>query len=284
MIAVYATGGGLGHLTRVRAALHTLGRADDDVTVLAASSFAGDRRVVQAWTVLSPAAPLDATPDPWQLGDWLASALDTVQPDELWIDAFPSGLFGELHAAVVRSDVRIVHLARSLRWTRYARLMAPDPLHFDQTYVVERLQPEHLATVQSLSTAVADLVLHDPPATADLFAASALEATPRPRWLVAHAGTREEVLEIVAFARDMADAEDLDASLVVAAPTAVDGLATIDTYPVWPLFPLADRVVTAAGFNTMRQASALGLGDRHRVLPLPRRFDDQFERARRARA
>ena len=42
MIVVYALGGGLGHLTRVRAALFTLGR-HEPVTIITSSPFATDR-------------------------------------------------------------------------------------------------------------------------------------------------------------------------------------------------------------------------------------------------
>jgi hypothetical protein len=66
-----------------------------------------------------------------------------------------------------------------------------------------------------------------------------------------------------------------------AAPPAEPDLVVIDRYPVWPVHADADRVFTAAGFNAMRQLAAHR--ERHRFLPLPRRFDDQFERARRAR-
>jgi hypothetical protein len=104
---------------------------------------------------------------------------------------------------------------------------------------------------------------------------------------VVHGGPPDEIDELVAYAHDLATAESLDPSItVVAGPTASGaGRADwFDWYPAWPLFALADRIVSAAGFNTMRQVAAAGATDRHHVLPFPRRFDDQFERARRARS
>ena len=101
-----------------------------------------------------------------------------------------------------------------------------------------------------------------------------------------HTGPAAEVLELVAYARDQADAEGVTPWFVVAtpagvAPPAAPDLVPVDRYPVWPLFGSADRIVTAAGFNAMRQVAPHR--DRHRFLPMPRRFDDQVERARRAR-
>jgi hypothetical protein len=52
-------------------------------------------------------------------------------------------------------------------------------------------------------------------------------------------------------------------------------------YPATPLLPLADRILTACGFNVMRQTAAYR--QQHRFLPFPRRFDDQFLRAARHR-
>src|SRR5262249_49323155 len=58
--------------------------------------------------------------------------------------------------------------------------------------------------------------------------------------------------------------------------------ARLNFYPASLLFPLAERVITACGFNVMRQTESLA--SIHRFLPFERRFDDQFQRARRRRS
>ena len=218
------------------------------------------------------------------LASWVGSMLRETSPDELWVDAFPGGIRGELDAALQPAGTPVVHLARLLQWAKYAEQMPAQPLRFDRTYLVEAVADAHRDTLEMLSMSVSELVLEEPAAAPDLFAAATLEELPAPRWLIAHAGPEEEVLELVAYAQDLAEAEGSSISLAVAAPNPVDGLTAIDTYPVWPLFEHVDRVITGAGFNSMRQATLLGLGDRHRFVPFPRRHDDQFERARRARA
>ena len=55
----------------------------------------------------------------------------------------------------------------------------------------------------------------------------------------------------------------------------------VDAVPVWPLFDGAPRVVAAAGANTVRQLLAAGAP--HHLVPVERRWDDQFARARWAR-
>jgi hypothetical protein len=52
-------------------------------------------------------------------------------------------------------------------------------------------------------------------------------------------------------------------------------------YPARAYFPHADRIVTAAGFNAMRETEPMR--ERHRFVPYPRPLDDQFGRAAAAR-
>ncbi|SEG69270.1 hypothetical protein SAMN04489712_10967 [Thermomonospora echinospora] len=331
MIACYVRGEGLGHLTRLRAALHTLGLDGEPVTVLTDSSFAADPRVTGGWTVLR-------APSSTGLADWIAATLADLAADELFIDAFPAGLKGELTAAAIPPGTSVVHLARLLRWDAYRPLLPTDPPRFDRTYMLEPLTPEHDAHLRSVSREVTPLTLVEPPvtghpspsapaavpggrfrpgawpdaSTAFLAASGArppsgtrLPAGVRPAghggepvgpaeaaatlgpgaWLVVHSGPDAEIGELVAYARDLAAVEGLSPRLTLVSPHRPADLpaqiAHLDVYPVWPLFPSAERIITAAGFNAVRQLSPWR--DRHRMLPFPRTLDDQFTRAARTR-
>ncbi|WP_433245214.1 hypothetical protein [Actinomadura nitritigenes] len=256
MIACYAAGGGLGHLTRLRAFLHTLA-VDDEVVVLSDSPFAADPRVSSGWTV-RPAS----------------TRLAALAPDELVVDAFPAGLKGEL--ARPPSGIRVTHLARLLRWDAYLPLLPADPPRFDRTFVLEPLDPAHEAHLRAVSAEIAPLALTDPPA----------EALGVRGWLVVHSGPDDETLELLAYARDMAAMEGADPPLTLVSPHRPDGLPAgvvhLDAYPAGPPGPGVERIVTAAGFNAVRQYAPWR--DRHRVLPFPRTLDDQFARAARVRS
>ena len=283
LIVVYAQGGGLGHLTRVRAALHTLGR-HDEVTVMTSSPHGGDRRVMgamQLWSVPAELAPqrdeLRAQPD---------RGVEQLAPTELIVDAFPFGLVGELDRDTVPAGVPVTHLARLLHWSTYAESVGPPdhPLTFARTHVLEALHPDHLAFLRAQCADVETLELTDPPD----HDASGFDGAPapdlwiadsgRPRWLVVHSGPEDELDELVAYASEHAHRCGSDPQIAVVGPPPRGR----DLYPAGPLFAGADRIYTAAGFNVMRQLA--GMRDRHHVLPFPRRYDDQFERARRARA
>lgn len=239
MIVCYAYGGGLGHLTRVRAFLHTTGRTGP-VTVVTASPYA-------------PKVLPDAE---------LRAALDGLRPDELIVDAFPAGLTGELDATLVPPGTKVIHLARLLRWDAYRPLIPAEPLHFDETWLVEPVT--HEAYLSSVSGRVATIDLREPPAP---------PRTAPDGWLVVHAGPAGEVAELVGYARDMAALEGVRPELTVVSPHG------LDVYPAWPMFGTAERIVTAAGCNVVRQLAPHR--DRHRMMPFPRRFDDQYARAAR---
>jgi hypothetical protein len=269
MIVCYANGGGLGHLTRIRAYLHTTAR-DEPATILTGSPFAADPRVTGGHPVRSAPGGLGRD----GLTRWIAAALAELNPAQLVVDAFPAGLSGELTAPP--AGIRVVHLARLLRWDAYAELLPPDPPRFAETYLVEPVTAEHAAYLRSVSGTVTPLELAEPPVPAG----AVMDG-----WLIVHSGPEPEIVELVEYAREMARLEGVRPRLTLVSPARPYGLppgvAHLDVYPAWPLFPSAERIITAAGCNVVRQLARWP--ERHRMMPFPRRFDDQFARAARVR-
>ena len=324
MIVCYARGDGLGHLTRLRAYLHTIGH-HEPVTILTTSPFATDPRVTGLHTVLTPPpgpatspssadprtvltpppGPVAVRPAPARSGAhsiaaqaaatgpasarlpdaaaitsaeslwlraWVGEVLREVGASEFVVDAFPAGLGGELDASVVPPGTRVTHLARLLRWPEYAGCLPDRPLRFDRTWLVEPVGHEDY--LASVSERVAPLRLAEPPAD---------DGVGPGGWLVVHSGPAEETLELVAYARETARLEDARPALTVVSPYRPEALEPdvghLDVYPAWPLFDRAERIITAAGCNAVRQAAPWR--ERHRMVPFPRRYDDQFARAAR---
>ncbi|MEU5882746.1 hypothetical protein [Spirillospora sp. NPDC047279] len=270
-----AEGDGLGHLTRVRAALHTLGYGGRPVTILSGSPFAADPRVVGDVPVRRPPPGLDRA----GLNGWTAATLAGLAPAEVIIDAFPAGLRGELTADAVPDGTRVTHLARLLRWDAYRPLLPDAPPRFDRTFVLEPLHPRHLAHLEAVSAETTPLRLTDPEPPEP--AAGAEPGADLDGWLIVHSGPDAEILELLAYARETAAMEGLLPRLTLAAPhrpsALPDGVAHLDVYPVWPLASRAERIITAAGFNTVRQFAPWRA--KHRVVPFPRSLDDQYARA-----
>lgn len=308
MIAVYALGGGLGHLTRVRALLHTLGTTEPVTIISTAGAPALDTRVVGDAAVVTLPPDLARRGGAAGVRAAVATVLQDVAPSTFVVDAFPAGILGELDATAVPAGTHVVHTARNLRWDEYEPVLPDRPLHLGTTFVVEPLDPRHLDHLRRVSGRVEELDLQDPtgparardgrPVTLDDVLAGGASTDPgarragAPRWLVVHSGPVTETDELVAYARAEADREGLRPHLVVVTPgpadppatatataTATDGdgpVIVVDAYPAAPLMRGADRVFTGGGSNAVREVIAAGA--EHRALPFPRRFDDQAAR------
>ena len=253
MILYYAIGGGLGHLVRARAVLHTLG-VSDRAAVVTASRFT---RVVGDVPVIRVPEALDG--DRAALWRWLADLVAGLRPERLVVDAFPAGVLGELRDPGVPID----HVARLVRWRRYARRLDRPLPRIETTFVVEPLRSDHRSALAAASARMVPLALVDPPAPARDDAAGAA--------LVVHAGPEQEVRALCALA----------ASTGYPVRLARPGGEDLDVHPASALFGSAAAVVTGAGFNAMRQAEPYR--ERHRYHPFPRPLDDQVARAELAR-
>ena len=257
MILYYAIGGGLGHLVRARAVLHTLGVADR-AALVTASPFAADPRVVGELPVIRVPDALDG--DRAALRRWLGDLVACLRPERLVADAFPAGVLGELEAGL---GVPMDHVARLLRWPRYARRLDGPLPRIETTFAVEPLHDDQLAALRSASERVVALSLVDPPAPPRDDAAGAA--------LVVHTGPAREVCVLASLAARTGH------PVRIARPVGPD----LDVHPASALFTRAAAIVTAAGFNAVRQAAPFG--DRHLCLPFPRPLDDQRARARAVR-
>jgi hypothetical protein len=282
-------GGGLGHLTRLRAARFTLDLLGP-TTIISAQPSASDPRLTGGATVLAPPPALNGQRAAF--GRWLLAAIQACRPRLVLLDAFPLGVLGEWGDPALAQDVfdlcravPVVHLARRLRFDVYARRAGlcdsttTHALSLSTSFVLEPLEDAHQAFLSRHSQQVRSLVLQDPPTTAPA------PPVPRPQpgtpwWLVVHSGPQAEVLQLVGCARARAAASpqaggprpQID---VIANDESVPGAH--DIYPAAPLFVDAAAVFTGAGFNAIRQGTPPGVV--HHVLPFARALDDQRWRA-----
>ena len=273
-VTYYAMGGGLGHLVRARAVLATLG-LESDGHVLSNSVHARDPRVLGPLTAHQP--PSECANHPESLAGWVERKLHELDANTLFVDVFPGGLLGELTRPLWKRDTHLCYVGRLLRWQAYrARLRAPLP-RFDHAYLVESLHPDHHAEVASACEQVEDLSLNDP-----LSRPSQLLSLPDNTWVVLHSGPAEEVAELVAYGRDIQASEGIEAELRVVGPTNTLAADALPEFPAVGYFQQATRVITACGFNVMRQS--VGAVARHHFMPFARPLDDQFTRAARKRS
>ena len=285
MILYYALGGGLGHLTRGRRVLETLGI---EATLVTASAYASDPRVTGGYRVILVPAHLEHDVDAHR--EWLRG----LAPERLIADTFPCGIQGELSGLDVPMDL----VARRLRWEEYRRTV-PHPLpRFETVWRLEELEPEHekalwsAAATPPLSNSGAigkeranrkaeTLRIVSPQRSMAHESESGGVASALQRfWLIVHSGPEDEVRELVAYAEELRRVEQTDIDVLVATRCPIDlpdGFVLIDAYPVTHLFEGATRIISAAGFNIMLETEPYR--DKHHAIPFARKFDDQFARA-----
>jgi hypothetical protein len=279
VILYYAAGGGLGHLTRARTVLDALEPARP-AALLTPSPFAADPRVTAGRPVVRIPSELDQ--DPAGYRDWLSALIGAGDHEALYVDSFPGGVLGELCGLEALAGIEVRHVARRLRWAAYEpRLRGPLP-RFDRTWVLEELEDSHASAVAGCSERVDHLDLAPTPADA----VPAPDLGGRPLWVVVHSGPEDEVADLIAYADEQRIQEGSPAHLRVVSPAAPrelpPGADAVDLYPAASLYPHAERIFTASGFNAMRETEPFR--DRHRFVPYPRALDDQHARAAAARA
>ena len=254
MIFYYALGGGLGHLTRGRRVLETLGIEASFVT---ASSYADDVRVTGPFPVIRVPVELEGNVDAHH--EWLRG----LDCDRLIVDTFPCGIQGELSGLDVPMDL----VARRLKWDAYRRAVPHALPKFERVWKVEELEPAQQTALHSeFWSAVAW-----PPLSKAAATAAALQTFS----LIVHSGPEDEVRELVAYAQELTNER-----VLVATRCSIDlpeNFERIDAFPVTHLLAHATCIISAAGFNIMLETEPWR--DKHHPVPFARQFDDQYHRA-----
>ncbi|MEO1049341.1 MAG: hypothetical protein AAFX87_01855 [Bacteroidota bacterium] len=271
MIGFYGMGGGFGHLTRIRAFIRTY-RPEAEIRVITANDQA-HRFFHQDQIILASETDYQT---PESLHSFVSDTISKHDFDKIYVDTFPAGILGELTENVF-GKIKINLLARRLRWNQYAPLLSTSNIHFDRVYVLEPLEPDHEAYLKTYSNQIVDAKL-DYGSKENL---TPERPTDSPLWVICHSTNREELASLVTHAQDVAAIEIAEPHLLILSdqeidlpPNATHKSHTDPTH--W--FASADRIFTAGGFNTMQQV--LPYISKHVCLPFPRRYDDQFWRAR----
>jgi hypothetical protein len=278
-------GGGLGHLTRARAILNTL-ELEDDSAILTSSQFSYDKRVIGDVRVHHVPQRFEKDLKGFRL--WLRETFDELKPQQLFIDTFPAGILGEFCDFKFDEALRINYIGRLLKWKAYERLIQSELPFFKTTFVLEELEHNHFEFVQRQTQEIVNLDLKYPMQVLTSGESERIKAvivSHSPFWLIVHSGRDDEVKELIAYAEELREIENEKVSLVLIAPGSPLSLPAnvfhYDIYPASILFANASRVISACGFNIMRQM--MDHRDKHFFIPFERRYDNQHTRAAHAR-
>ena len=277
MLLYYAMGGGLGHLTRFGEVCRTLG-LDDKICLITSSPFSHDSRVVKPGIEVK-IPPFSAAKSADNLALWINEIIATYKPDKFFVDAFPGGLIGELCKVLVPSSTEVIHIARILKWNEYKIRLEGFCQRFSKTYVLEDLEVEHNEFLKSWSDEICNLQLMLPEENPVNLKCS------EKFWLVIHAGSDNELKQIINVALEDHESSSSNAELIIVTPgkrpkTVPDEIRHESIFPAFTLFEKAERVYSAAGFNMVDQMR--NYRNKHYVMPFARLIDNQFRRCEQA--
>ena len=266
-------------MTRAHAFLRQQ-QIENNTAIMTASEFAADKRVTGDVEIIRIDRDLGQLTREYR--NFLKETFSSRVVDKVFLDSFPVGIVGEF-SGFEFAEIEVHYIARRLKWNNYVKFLPEDLPRFKKTFVIEPLEKEHQAFVEVHSETVIDFdLIYQIPESQDGDLANRIVAEYSPFWMVVHAEKLEETEQLINFAREMREAENAIVSLILVSPNNHSFENRFDIYPASALFPFAERIITACGFNSMKQAEPFR--DKHFFLPFARRYDDQFARARFARA
>lgn len=270
MIAFYGMGGGFGHLTRIQ-------------TFIDNQSIIGPYKIITANPKARNFFPKDQTimisadksTTKTQLGELIQKACSNYGFEELYIDVFPCGIMGELTADTI-SHQKAHCLARHMDWETYDEVIDNVP-SFETTFCFESLSSDHLQFINTHSKQIRNAELkYSLPSQVD----HKILKAEKPIWLIVHTTNREELNMLIDHALDVANIRKTNPQLVVLSDIAIElpnEAVLIHDHRAIDWFPHAEKIFSAAGFNTWHQLRPWR--SKHICIPFKRRYDDQFWRA-----
>lgn len=275
-ILYYGFGGGLGHITRFRAFCHTLNIKPILMTAL--KDVATGKLETPAEEVLL--LPENCVSNKNNFRKWFHEKLTNVQLERILIDAFPGGILGELCDFPELNELKIEYISRILNLKAYKKRLNGKLPRISKIWQVEPLGDEQLVWQKTLAAVnnaeIERLDLEYPSSDAD-----AHIELPDHCWLIVHSGSAEELLELWEYANETAMLEGAHPCFAVVGQCVrpeflPPEVPYYSVYPVTSLLEKAEKVVSAAGFNIMRQMR--NMKEKHLVLPFKRALDEQGQR------
>jgi hypothetical protein len=263
-------GGGMGHLFRTSVFIKQF--AIEDYAIISSNPL--------VYTFFAETKVIFVAPDDYDQSwkSFIDEKLPRLSIHELYIDSFPHGLLGEF-AVWPKVDYPVYYLARRLKWENYKHHVQKMRLGFEVVYQLEELEDEHLDFVRNISRKI-DLLTLAYPLQESVNPAAFNVPLDKPLWLVVHSFNQDELESLLQYAVAAAHQEKCEAYFLVISDKYIEvsNGVCIRYFPAVDWFPLATRIFTGAGFNTMQQIKPFL--SKATLIPFPRQYDDQTWRAR----
>lgn len=271
----YALGGGLGHITRAVSLYNTLGMKCSMIVVTNSEvNYTSKNNKISVINVKGVGLH--------NVIDRVLNLISDNKVRSLFIDSYPSGLYGELiQIADKLEGLELIYVARVLDICDYARKINKFSPVYDKTIIVEELNNDHMATIDDISklTFRVELAVRRAAPTAAISRMiKEWDASGNKVWLIVHSGSSSEIDELVKHAASLSGSEEVKPDIFLVSSTKYDNelIKRIEAYPADALIARADKVITGYGFNSCQQGEQYK--DKHIKMPFKRPFNEQHLR------
>lgn len=280
MILYYANGGGLGHLKRTSAVIHTLQLNPKKIILLTASQYYSEDYLPNLHKVIL--IPIHFANDLKNYRKWLKEVIEQHAIKDIFLDVFPAGLIGEwqdIESWLPTPHPRFYLIARLLNWKHYQRIIINKTVIFQKIYAVENLNDEWKNYLKSYK--VINLSLSYPQFELNESEKAIYQEFQKENYgLIIHSKPINELEILVEQAKNTVELMKTDLKWII--------ISTIESYVEEKKYTLlhsyqpekyikkAKLVFTAGGFNSIELAKKDP--SKYFIIPFDRFYDLQFVR------
>jgi len=244
-VLLYAVGGGLGHVTR----------ADALAFMFPQYQFSILHSVVfPPW--LSQKAKKILVQDELNILECFRTLLLDYQPDEIWLDVFPNGIFHELSEILSTCIQKKVWITRILNIENYPI----EKIYIDEIWRIEELNASLQILIESFSIPQKEIQIQYPKI--------AKQSLVFPGTIIAHSGSKDEFEALLKYSKKIFPNEP-----VFSHTFHSEVIPLSSEFPSFAWFDSAKAIFTGAGFHAVQQGKLFS--EKHLMIAFPRKFDLQ---------
>lgn len=275
-VLIYAPGGGYGHFTRAVAISKALLFANVTLHVSSVPESISIHNTTDIHTI-----PFTVQNNISEFRTWFTNELLMCKPDVIIIDTFPAGICGELNE-IDLSTIYTVLIGRNCKFDAYKRNAGQLRNRINQTYLIEKVSDHYLNYLKTLCSEISDITIDDKIDTfeEDPVFVNTINQHSGQKWLLVHSGNQDECEILFEYGQKIARVHRVNPFLFLCgnfSNSFENAMCVIvKMYPVYQYYSLFDRVISGAGFNSVRQAKKYARA--YNFYPFERRYDDQHAR------
>jgi hypothetical protein len=275
-VLIYAPGGGYGHFTRALAISKSLLFANVTLCVSSMPGFISLNNNADIHKI-----PIAAQNDRSEFRMWFTNELLQCKPDVIIIDTFAGGICGELNEVDMSTNYTVL-IGRNLKFDAYWRTAGQLRNRINRIYLIEKVSDHYMDYLKTLCSDISYFSIDDNFDTLeeDPVFVNTINQLSGQKWLLVHSGDQDECEKLYEYGQKIAQIHRINPFIFLCGNFSAylenAKCVVVKMYPVYQYYALFDRVISGAGFNSVRQARKYARA--YNFYPFERRYDDQHAR------